>query len=442
MMASIIGKIFLKEYNKRKNTMYSAKDFFVKEFYPLFLDHPKYMQWVTNSPFVQGIRKGRPPTPQERNEKLKRLIEKLTVGPPDASVAIGYPSMDEMATTSGQLTDLNLRLNEDDYYASWIGAGLGVGVQGGYSIYFDNPEILWRIHEGWTDYRNRLNQIDQLRGNQIESWNGQWLAYTYRGDSLEGELFDPLEKVQSGQYRGMIEVPTVKWTEIFIGLARTYPKQILNGYVFSLGQTNVTVGFILFNLPEIQKPIQFYIELFGKSDYLRNARLIRSLYGTAFGFVQACQMGVIGVRAMQPKDLRPYMIVQRGKSKIPDYSKEDTRTRISFKTYQTWLLAMLDNKQLWDKAGEAAESLIQYRLDQKRVRTDRDNDVKKVLEVTQQKSFIDALTVLVEKEDKNSTLVELGKIVHDMPKDNVPYFLTLIRFRYAEKLSQMKTSSK
>lgn len=439
MIASSIGKIFLKEYNEKKNTSYSAKEFFEKEFYPLFLDHPKYMQWITNSPFVQGIRKGQSPTAEERSEKLARLKEKLKGQSADASVAIGYPSLDEMATTSGQLTNLDLPLGEDDYYASWIGGGLGVGVQGGFSIYFDQPGILWKIYEGWNEYRNRLNQIDQLRANQIESWNGRWLAHIYKDGYLPGELFDPFETVQSGTYKGMFEVPTVQWTEVLIGIARSYPNQTLNGYVFSLGQTNTTVGFIPFHLPEIQRPVRFYIELFGESEYLDNAKFIRSLYGTAFGFVQACQMGVVGVRAMEPKDLKPYMIDQRQKSKMPDYSKANEKQQISFKTYQTWLLAMLDNKQLWDKAGEAANAYLKYESEAKKLSTKHLRQVEDVLDSPSKRKFIEANIAIVESAGEASKAVnDLVDATNSMPEDSFRYFLTLIKFRYKYFQSQRK----
>lgn len=431
MFASSIGKIFLKEYNKRNNTSYSAREFFEKEFYPLFFDHPKYMQWITNSPFVQGIRKGQPPTAEERKEKLARLKEKLENQPADASIAIGYPSLDEMATTSGQLTNLNLPLNEDDFYASWIGGGLGVGVAGGFSIYFDNTEILWKIYEGWNEYRKRLNQFDQLRANQIESWNGQWLAHVYKEDYRPEELFDPSETVQSGQYKGMFEIPTIQWTEILVGIARSIPDQILNGYVFSLGQTNTTIGFIPFHLPEIQRPVQFYIELFGESEYLNNARLIRSLFGTAFGFIAACQMGVIGVRAMEPKDLRPFITDQRKKSKLPDYSKADEKQQISFKTYQTWLLAMLDNKQLWEKATEAAKSYLRYEKEDRPRSTVHLNKVKGILTSTSRKKFIEAnAEIITDAGESCKGINELIEIINSMPEDSFRYFLTLVKFRF------------
>lgn len=437
MIASYVGKIFLREYNARMGTSYSAKEFFEKEFYPLFFDHEKYMQWITNSPFVQGVRKGKPPTPVERRERLLRLKEKLEHYPADASVAVGYPSLDALATTSGQVTQLDLPLTEVDYYASWIGGGLGVGVQGGFSIYFDKADILWRIYEGWNEYRMRLNEVEHLRANQVESWNGNWLAHIFREDYSQGEVFQPFEVVKSGQYKGLIEVPTVPWTEVLIGLARQYSDRTLNGYVFSLGQTNITVGFIPLCLPEIERPVRFYIDLFGKSDYMTNAKLIRSLYGTAFGFVQACQMGVIGVRAMEPKDLKPYMKEQSQRPRLPDFSRDDEKQRVSIKTYQTWLLAMLDNKDFWEKAGDAADGLKNYLSEQKKARTDRDYDVNRLLGASHQRAFIEALTVLLEKASEKKSLVELGKLVHEMPKDNVPYFVTLIRFRYAEKMAQV-----
>ena len=55
MIAANIGKIFLDAYNEKYKSNYSAKQFFVEKYFELFFNHEKYMQWVTNSPFVQGI---------------------------------------------------------------------------------------------------------------------------------------------------------------------------------------------------------------------------------------------------------------------------------------------------------------------------------------------------------------------------------------------------
>src|SRR5690554_2235945 len=55
MITTLVGKTFLKAYNEKNSKNYSAKEFFEKVYFELFFNHPKYMQWVTNSPFVQGI---------------------------------------------------------------------------------------------------------------------------------------------------------------------------------------------------------------------------------------------------------------------------------------------------------------------------------------------------------------------------------------------------
>ena len=432
MIASSIGKIFLKEYNKRKGSSYSAQEFFEKVYHPLFFDHEKYMQWVVNSPFVQGIRKGKSPTAKERREKLINLKEKMLESMADASIAIGYPSLDVMSTTSGQLTDLDLPLENEDFYASWIGGGLGVGVKGGLSIYFDEPDILWKIFEGWHIYRNLLQELDQLRGNQIESWNGHWLAHANSYDYTPDQIFAPVESVTTGKYKGMMEIPTKRWTEILIAIGQQYQnRSLLNGYVFSLGQMNTTVGFIPFYLPQIRKPIQFYIELFGKSEYLNNADRINSLFGSALGFLTACQMGVIGVRAMEPKDMKKFIGDGRNKGKTPNFFNADEEAQISFKTYQTWLLAMLDNKQLWDEAEMAAKAYLQYEAEDKRNSTKHMRNVEAVLESTGKKKFIENnLPIIASGGESNEDVEQLVKSVNSMPEDSFRYYLTLIRFRY------------
>ena len=157
MITSVIGRIFLDAYNKRENTGYDAKTFFIEKYYPLFFDAEKYMQWVQNSPFVQmkNGQKVETLSSKERHDKLDELIDKIQNGVRDASVAIGYSASDEKgyATTSGQVTNLNIEVSKDEVYLSWIGSSLGVGVQGGFCILFSNPQILLNIYDGWSLYR-------------------------------------------------------------------------------------------------------------------------------------------------------------------------------------------------------------------------------------------------------------------------------------------------
>ncbi|GAG83894.1 unnamed protein product [marine sediment metagenome] len=130
MIAAKIGRTFLEAYKRKTNQEISAKDFFDKIYFDYFYNHPKYMQWVTNSPFVQ-MKKGQKSyllNNEERKEKLNDLHKKIMNGERDASIAIGFPASEdkEFATTSGLVTDIALISDDDEVYFSWIGGGFGI----------------------------------------------------------------------------------------------------------------------------------------------------------------------------------------------------------------------------------------------------------------------------------------------------------------------------
>jgi hypothetical protein len=423
MIACTIGKKFLKAYNQRQGSSFTAKDFFTKEYFRLFFDSEKYMQWITNSPFVQGIKKGAPLSAAERQQKMQVLGQKISTGNADASIAIGYPSLDLTATTSGQITNLNLPLNQEDVYYSWIGSGLGIGVQGGLSILFNKEELLLDLFEGWEVYRDYLNKTPELRGNQINTWNGQWIAHRYNPRTYNSNdktaAFTGLESMKDGG----IEVKTQSWTQVLIGISRRYPDKQITGYVYNLGQTNTTIGFIPFKLPEIKKPFDLYVKYFGTSQKDR----IEQLFGTAFGFTKACQMGSIGINALEPKGLRE--LIQSGK--VPSYNTQDDEKKINFNTYQIWLLAMLNNEQLWENAQQIAATLNKYAFNSEKGKKDKSNNVKTILSALNKKQFIDNLTTVVEDVSNKTDYFEMAKLINSMPTDNIPYFLTLVRFQFA-----------
>ena len=232
-----------------------------------------------------------------RSERFNKFIDKVSNNQADASIAIGYPSLDINATTSGQISNLTLPLNEDDMYFSWIGSGLGIGVEGGLSILFDKAQILLDIFEGWAIYRNYLNKTEKLRGNQINTWNGQWIAHRYNIRKYDKNdptaMFAPFGNMKDGG----LEVNTQSWTSIIFGICRTNPEYQIIGYVYNLGQTNTTIGFVPFRLPQIRRLPELYEKYFGTNQ----REQAEQLYGTAFGFTKACQMGAIGVMQWSPK---------------------------------------------------------------------------------------------------------------------------------------------
>jgi hypothetical protein len=430
MIASSIGKKFLQAYNQQYQQTYSAKTFFHTIYFPLFFDHDKYAQWVTNSPFVQGIKKGVPPTAKERQEKLAVLSQKISNGGADASIAIGYPSLDIIATTSGQLTNMILPVDEEDTYYSWIGSGLGVGIQGGMSILFDNTALLLHIFDGWQHYRNALNEYPKLRGNQINTWNGQWLAHRYDPFSFVPDdpmaNFNPFDTTKDG----IMEVNTISWVQVLIGIAMQFDQSQLMGYVYNLGQTNTTIGFIPFVLPNIRYPIELYKKLIDEAEFISHHNKIESLLGSAYGFIQACRSGTIGIKALEPKGLRDFM-PGRKDAIMPNYNKADQEKTISFNTYKIWLLAMLKNETLWELSQQAAQLFIDYEKGAEKAKRDRATNSQAALDSTKPRIFINSLIPILKEVSDKGKFEELAKTVAIMPDDNFLYFLTLIRFNYA-----------
>jgi len=458
MIAAIIGRTFLNAWNSKYQKDYSAKEFFENEYFPLFFDHPKYMLWITNSPFVQ-MKKGQKPellTHEERLEKLNDLQAKIDYGFRDASIAIGFPASEEkeFATTSGLVTDLNHQSDAEDVYFSWIGGGLGIGVAGGYSIFFDNQLILLTLYEGWKVYRRLLNDptLGMLAGNKINSWNGQWLNFYFSIDYEENPDFGHLTNCDFfKQNEKEIVIDTIFWTKLYFTLSEKLSDETVIAYVYSLGQTNKTMGFIPFRFMQGRSILDIYKKLFGENDALAQKKDYENLFG--IHIKRACELGAIGLQALEPKGLREFF----DKAKIPDYSsvritpkngeapevyrerqrkafQKDYENLISFRTYKTWLLAMITKNKQEDLhySEEVAKALKRFRAGAKK--TDRANLIQNVLlQAKTKKQFLDGLVTLIKDVDQEllETFKTLRDRVHLMTAEDFGYFVVLLKFDYA-----------
>lgn len=439
MYTSVVGKIFLETYNAQLKENYSAKSFFEKIFVPLFFDHPKYMMTAGNSPLENpklswdNMILGNKPfeTAEQRKTRIENMINKIETQKADASIAVGYERDDLTSASSGQLTDIDLPENKENVYLSWVGAGLGIGVTGGITILFDEPNLLMDIFKGWIYYRQYLNNNPQLKGNQINTWNGQWIAHRYGfafDEKYPTDGFNPMEINENG----LFNIPTISWVKVLLGIAMHFPTKNLLGYLYNIGQTNITIGFIPFKINEINRPEQFYERIFGKEDFARNFKQTEELYGTAFGLKYACQYGAIGIKALEPKGLNNYMPGNRKKISLND---NDDKQKITFKTYLIWILAMINNETLWEQSQSIAKLLLNYETGARKTKTDRVNNVKKLLDSATVKQFIQNIIPIVEDEKSDGKDIndykKLGEMINEMPRDNFPYFDVLIKFQYA-----------
>lgn len=436
MYTSFIGRKFLKLYNQKNNSNLSAKEYFEKEFFPLFYDYPKYLQSPANTPLFQLIAQRKTDVPEERENKKLEISKKIEeysnsdYSFPEMSFAIGFPSADVLGTTSGQITSLKLPFEEEDLYASWIGAAFGIGVKGGYSILIDNDEVLNAIYEGWKLYRDYVNQTEGI-SNKIESWNSAWLNHRLSDDWVESNPranFQPLKTTKDN-----LNIERRSWVQILFALTRKLNNQNLTIYVYSLGQMNKTIGFIQLKLPEVKRFSDLFEYLFKSKLGITNKKL-SELYETEYGFNIACQkFGLLGLRAIEPKDFKKFTPFTKYE-KIPKF-KTDEKSIINYSIYITWVAAMLNNKELLELAEKTAEKLIEFISKQKKVSRNRDNLVNNFLSSRNRKDFINRVTEIVDEDENMTSLANelVDRIMLDIAPDQLFLFVTLIRFKYMSK---------
>ncbi|HUH74244.1 MAG TPA: hypothetical protein VLZ75_07535 [Chitinophagales bacterium] len=432
MITSLIGKKFLEAYNNKHAKKYTAKEFFEEKYFELFFNHSKYMQWVTNSPFVQmkGKQKVHLLTNLERKEKLESLFEKIENETPDASFALGYSASEvkEYASTSGLVSDIIIKSNEEEIFLSWIGSGLGIGVAGGFTILINNPKVLLETYDGWKYYRKYLNEpsLEKLRGNQINSWNGQWLTYKLGKDYRENFDFAELTKQKIFKVdEKLAEVETVNWSNLFFSLSRLFPDDILNSYIYSFGQTNKTIGFIPIYLKSGKTLKDVFKKLYPTENSFEKIEF-QSLFG--MHIKRACELGSIGLNALRPNSLKKYM---EGDNNLSFKNEDDN---LIYQSYKTWLIAMIskNKEEIKDYTLELAYLIQKYRSGAKG--TDRKNLIEKdLLGAKSKKGFIDALADMINGVDKGdlSAIKNLKDEVHLMTNEEFGYFNTLLKFDYA-----------
>lgn len=613
MIAAKIGRTFLKSYNEKYKKEMTAKQFFINEFVPLFYGGSKYMQWITNSPFVQGIssspkgeygvreklkgndgktklfssdseavkyfkeniqtrsdflycllpkfeitnkaieylssvsfssvdgfkniiidsqyditylceqneekrwrlsdigireiRKQRFNCKEEAltffseefvqtkgyfhvkdNKKISskgiEFIKTLNVverkkllndfiskaekaankNEYDGSIAIGFPAseVEKFQVASGQVSDLGIKYFEDDIFLSWIGNGLAIGVAGGFSIFFDDCDILLSLYEGWKAYRDILNDPTiKIVGNQIDTWNGQWIAFAnsrYYHDDYDYTSFNQYEFFKTEN--NILKLDTILWSKVLFELSNNYNHKKIIGNVFTYGDTNKTLGFYPFLFKSASTIKSFYKKLFGEHAAIQQAKDYEKLFG--IHIKRACELGSFGLHALEPKDLRKYygdtknlkllkpkVNPKKGESeeafgeRKQKAFQKDYENLIHYKTYKTWLLAMItkNKEESLEYTKEVAEALHAYRSRAKK--TDRINLIQKdLLAAKSKKAFIDALVRIVEdtkadinEHDLNDSVLDIYKTlrdrVHMMNSEDFGYFVVLLKFDYA-----------
>lgn len=448
MYTSYIGKKFLRLYNEKERTTLNAEDFFNDVIYPLFFNDEKHFINVANSSFFQPISQKEIDTGKSTHKiKLERFHKNIKEGGPSLTTLVGYAAQGITAGTSGQLTSMSTQIDTNEMYASWAGIGLSVSMGGGYSMILDDTELLLGLYEGWYFYRKFLTQTPNLKGNQIEVWNSYWLCHRLSpkydvSDPLAGfELPQPVPcKAEKWKKMGLVEFESINWIKVVFALTKKYPNKVFTINAFKFADTNQTLGFINLYLSEIKRFYEVRDTIFiSETETILTDEEIENL-SSFFFFKEACKLGTIGLKAIEPAKLREYMpkgsfLYAQGK----DYKFSNEESFKNYQLFKIWIIAMLNKTELLNMASGIAQILINIEKDSKeakRGKTTTDQETKKIFETKSIKTFVDELIVVMEKSPENSILIrETVEEVLKMPYDLFPLFITLIRFEYNYKIT-------
>jgi len=433
MYTSYIGKIFLDEYNKRNNQELTAEDFFDSIMFPLFFDNEKYLMRVKNSPFDQlttsGAKKGLFKIQNERINANKLLKEKIYKQELAVHTLVGYGELNTTANTYSQITNTTYNYTTEDYYLSWIGNALAIKTSG-FNMLINNPIILFNIFEGWNNYRLLLNETPKLIKNQINSWNCNWLLKSLDNPNNDINISSNILDEKDGS----IFIKSPSWSQLFLSLAKKNKNDNLILYLYEIGdKNNTTLGFINLHLSEVNEIYEARDKYFldKKETHLRDEEIEK--LETFYNLKTACKFGSIGLKSLEPKQLREFL--PKGSydySKGNDFKKTENNN-FNYLIIILWISAMLNKKELLDLADRFAKILYDYENlkenTENRGKTGKSQNVKELLENFSLNKFLEKLSTMIsDMKDNIDTLKQIEIEVLTMPKDNFPLFTTLIKF--------------
>lgn len=431
MYTSYIGVKFLDLYNEKKGTNYNAEDFFNEIIFPLFFNNDKHFMNVANSSFFQSVSKKLMEEGKSIHQiKLDRFHKNVKEDGASLTTMVGYAAQGDKAGTSGQLTSLQYKIEDYEMYASWFGEALSFGVKGPYYLLINESELLWYLYQGWKTYRKFLEQTPNIKGNQIETWNGHWICHLAR---LNFDIEEAIETVnfQTEAILGKIALPTLQWSNVVFALSKLYPNKAVTAYCYNLAQTNTTLGFINMVLPKIRKLYELRDKIYLPEDTtVLNEEEIESL-STYYSFKEACLMGTIGLRALEPDKLRDYMPEPIGKNKEYKFSDEESYTQ--YKLFKIWIIAMLNKTELLESASQLAGILVEIENQNKesnRGKSVTSQKIKDFISARNLREFTDTLTDFLDFTEDPETIRNALIEILKMPQDLFPLFITLLRFEY------------
>lgn len=445
MYSSVIGYTFLKAYNERESASYSAQEFCEEKLFILVFEEGKNLFRHKNSTFDQGNLKGIKEegiSNHEKHEIRKRILkskieeERQYI---DDSFVPGYPSSEKngFPLNSGQITDMRTYPNVQDAYAAWIGTCFNIKLQGDVLLQLNEPQLLLDIYDGIEYYKSYIESpiYKNLQQRQLFTWNNLWLSHKYSRDFIEERPLFGIQEPGPLKGKSILAFNVTSWTKVLLSIARKFNKTVL-GYITNRDmKSNVsTIGFVPINLKSFNKVKDFYKNIFGEGDYLKNRNIVDSLFGGDITLNVICQKGEIGIQALKPAGLEKY--IWKGTIK---HKTNETEQTLSLKVYQTWLTAMLNNTEIAALSEDFADKLHNYAgLSKTKTSTEREkyNAIENLLSVKKYvPAFLDRLATIVDDypNPPEEFLQVTQAISTQISGQDFHFFTSLTRFHFNYK---------
>ncbi|EMR04140.1 hypothetical protein [Cesiribacter andamanensis] len=159
------------------------------------------------------------------------------------------------------------------------------------------------------------------------------------------------------------------------------------------------------------------------------------MYGGHFSFHKACQFGAIGLRALEPADFRA--LFEKQTIRKPKSEEDHHLQEVQIKVFKTWILAMLNNKELHEEAKLLVQHLTEYEMSKdKGISTKRSNEVEKIISSAKPELFIIALAAIAEDFPQPQALRRIVEQLTRLPEDRVKYLIALLKFEHALQKNQ------
>lgn len=438
-----IGRQFLKYYNQKTGNDYTALEFFEEEFFPVVFecdDKEQLYPFIHNSSFHQSsypsiAKKEEMEVSEYRKERFYEDLELVPKGEISLSHSklIGAKSGSPSDVPSGQVSDIEMDISRDEMIYSWIGGAFGIAFKGGYDVLIHDNELNWQIFLGWKFYRKFIEQTPNVKARQLTDWNANWIYYggDYKKE-LDRSFSETVRGINEDNSRSKnISIRKIEWSKIILAISKFFNKKkriLAYAYKFGFGQTfNRTLGFFPIQFNQINSWYELFEQhLQADSDISSEGWVaLTEVYQSEFNLVKAIMRGGIGIQALRPKGLFKY-------ASKKNLSKQNSASKkIKFIIFKTWLIAMLNKKEILEISDKLAGVLYQYSTNNERGKTEKSRDVDKLWEAKNLNTFIDRLTTITEKSDETDIFKEVvNTVVLDLPEDRFRLFITLTKFNY------------